>query len=118
MDTNNAQADEVGIAQNFTEAVDAFRSRQFRGNGLTEEEILERMMAFREKYAPEEPATEQELAEFAERLAEYYQHLREIGKESQEELMFARLTDDEDTIAGFFRSRMLVNPELQRQLQS
>ena len=88
---------EEGVAQVFAEAIAEFRERMLRGNALSEEEIQERIAAFREKFAPEEPATQLELDAFNEKLTAYYLHLRELGTSSIEDLLvFPMLEDDED----------------------
>ena len=85
-----------GLAQIFMEAVAEFRNRMLRGNALTEEEIQERIAEFREKFAPEEPATQQQLDDFYEKLNAYYLHLRELGTATWEDLLvFSMLEDDE-----------------------
>jgi len=110
---------DMSLAQAFADAISEFKTRFLRGNALTEEEIQERLDAFKEKFAPEEPASELELADFQKKLDAYEKHLREIGTNHRTEMLVFSLLEktDDDGKISFMRSRIQSNPGLQNLLQ-
>jgi len=108
------------LTQALSEAVSNFKTRILSGGRLTQEEIMERIELFRERFAPEEPASEQQIQAFNEKLALYHQHLKEIGTDDASDLIVVAPINNPDNVSVFdlMRSKLPSNPGLRYSLQN
>lgn len=120
VDDYTEQADNSRI---LLDAVDEYKEKVLRGlNALTDADIERKLQEFADAFAPEEPASEQEIAAFAEKFAEFAHMLDMLRtKQGNTEGLLNIGTENSDENSDNFeymRSQVASNPVLQQKLQS
>ena len=113
--------DDDSLARALAAAVEEYKDKVLRGlNALTDEDIQDKLDDFVAFFAPEEPATEQELADFALKFAEFARMLEEFraNQGNKESLITVSGNQQDEEYLGYMRSQLPSNPLLQQQLQS
>ena len=109
------------LARALARAAEEYMDKVLRGlNALSDEDIQDKLTEFKEFFEPQEPATEQEIADFAQKLAEFALLLEQFraNQGNKESLLASAAQEDEeynDTL-GFMRSQVPAGLQLQQKL--
>ena len=108
------------LTQALSEVMSNYRTRILSGGRLTQEEIMERITLFRERFAPEESSSEQQIQEFNKKLSLYHKHLSEIGTNDASDLVVVTPINNPNDVSIYdlMRSKFPSNPGLRYLLQN
>jgi len=109
------------LARRLVAAIEEYKEKVLRGlNALTDNDIKEKLEEFEAAFAPEEPATQEEILAFALKFSEFALQLEELraNQGNTESLLTSSASNQEDYAnqIGYMRSQLPANPQLQQQL--